>query len=135
MNGIWSEECPDYNNNFFVWLSDLPILLWSFSKGVYCKSIFYKWYLLNFSLFLILEKVVCFYLSKKEKEIKKNIIILITSKKKEFPIPDIGNIHNDLNNYYSEEVFAFQTDSKNIKILVLYSLLCWKNVLLIVVLP
>lgn len=39
-------------------------------------------------------------------------MILITSKKKEFSIPEIGNIHNELNNFYIHNIFAYQNDSK-----------------------
>ena len=38
-------------------------------------------------------------------------MILITSKKKQFPISDIGNIHDQLNNYYIQDVFSQQNDS------------------------
>jgi hypothetical protein len=39
-------------------------------------------------------------------------MILITSKKKEFTIPQIGNLHNELNNFYIKEIFAYQNDSE-----------------------
>ena len=40
------------------------------------------------------------------------MILIISDKKKQFEIPTIGNIHNELNNFYIKEVFAYQNDSK-----------------------
>ena len=40
------------------------------------------------------------------------MILIISDKKKQFEIPTIGNIHNELNNFYIREVFAYQNDSK-----------------------
>ena len=39
-------------------------------------------------------------------------MILITDKKKQFEIPQIGNLHSELNNFYIKEVFAYQNDSE-----------------------
>ena len=39
-------------------------------------------------------------------------MILITSDKKEFSISQIGNLHNELNNFYINEIFAYQNDSE-----------------------
>jgi hypothetical protein len=44
--------------------------------------------------------------------------MLRNSKEKVFPICEIGNIHNDLNNYYIKEVYMpIRMIQKNIKIL------------------
>jgi len=39
-------------------------------------------------------------------------MILITDKKKQFRIEEIGNIHNLLNNYYIQNVFVCQSGTK-----------------------
>ncbi len=38
-------------------------------------------------------------------------MILLTDKKKEFSISEIGNIHNELNNWNIQNVFNLQNDS------------------------
>ena len=38
-------------------------------------------------------------------------MILLTSNKREFPITVIKNLHDALNDYYINEVYAYQNDS------------------------
>ena len=37
----------------------------------------------------------------------------MSDKRKEFRIEEIGNIHNQLNNYYIHNIFAFQNDTED----------------------
>ena len=39
-------------------------------------------------------------------------MILLTDKKKYFAISKIGYIHSELNEYYTKEIYACQSDSK-----------------------
>ncbi len=39
------------------------------------------------------------------------MVLIISDKKKEFEVAQIGNILNELNNFYIKEVFAYQNDN------------------------
>lgn len=39
-------------------------------------------------------------------------MILLTSEKKEFPISEMESLHNQLNDYYNNNIYVYQNDSK-----------------------
>jgi hypothetical protein len=54
-------------------------------------------------------------------------MMLRNFKEKVFPISEIENMHNELNNYYIKEVYAYQNIQKNIKILLADFRKVWQN--------